>query len=298
MFSTAAAASKASQMTSAKSEGEGGEEKQSAEGKKESTEGGKDNAADAKVAEETKEGGVAANANASGAAKDGAASKGKAAEEDGDKVADLRQFSLIVTTLHPNATPQYIARLYREAYNMGGGEVTLKSFFAAADAMQLFSDCLQVPPYVGSAKWSMLSRKQHNALASLIHRRATLLDRDIGPWIQHLPEQHRERVLFLKVRFPRAALLRLLSLLCAVCFTPSTFFTSFLLFVFLFGYSFCGQAGVDTEIEEDGAGLNGDGLRPLVAYRRYLDSLLTVRMWNRELIGEMRGEYTVMQIDK
>lgn len=138
---------------------------------------------------------------------------------------------------------------------MGGGDVNLKSFSAAADALQLFSDSLQVPPYVGTAKFSQLSRPQRLSLSSLIRRRSKLFELDLKPWLESLPDQHRDRIAYMKL-------------------------------------------GVEAELTDDGDGVEGTGLRPLVAYRRYLDALITVRMWNREMTGEMPGDFAIMQIDK
>ena len=115
-----------------------------------------------------------------------------------DIAVDLRQLIVIVTTLNKDATMLSIAELYRDAYDTTLGGVTLANFTEVAQRRQLFSDSLRLPPFVGAMRATTLARSELQQLASIVHRKSSLLNRDLGPWVTVLPEPWGRHIKYLR----------------------------------------------------------------------------------------------------
>ncbi len=53
---------------------------------------------------------------------------------------------------------------------------------------QLFSDSLQLPLFIGATRSTTLSKRELSQLASLVHSRFRLLELDMSPWLDVLPD--------------------------------------------------------------------------------------------------------------
>jgi hypothetical protein len=63
---------------------------------------------------------------------------------------------------------------------------------------QLFSECLQLPPFTGAMRSTTLSKRELSQLASVVHSRFQLLELDLTPWLDVLPDTWGHRLLQLR----------------------------------------------------------------------------------------------------
>ena len=63
---------------------------------------------------------------------------------------------------------------------------------------QLFTDSLTLPPFIGAARATVLSKRDMASMASGVHRRYTVLMRDLTPWLDVMPDPWKARLIYLK----------------------------------------------------------------------------------------------------
>lgn len=88
--------------------------------------------------------------------------------------------------------------MFRDAYDPAVAGVTLHKFFLMAESSQLFSDCLQLPIYTGAMRSTTMSKRELSQLASLVHSKFRLLELDLTPWLDVLPDGWGARLVSLR----------------------------------------------------------------------------------------------------
>ena len=97
--------------------------------------------------------------------------------------------TLGLDTLHLAATPW---SLFFCGWMLGCAWV------AGTHSSQLFSDCLQLPIYTGAMRSTTMSKRELSQLASLVHSKFRLLELDLTPWLDVLPDGWGARLVSLR----------------------------------------------------------------------------------------------------
>lgn len=112
--------------------------------------------------------------------------KGKDGEEEAPTL-DMQQFCAMVLTLNQRSSAGEVAALFRDAFDLGNGQVTYESFMGAAERCQFFSACLRLPAFLGCAHVSELDQDQQFLLGSVVHRHVTFFQQNVNLTSMQLP---------------------------------------------------------------------------------------------------------------
>jgi hypothetical protein len=181
--------------------------------------------------------------------------EGAPGEGGGGGGADMQQFCAMVLTLNASASTGTVARLFRDAFDLGDGRVTYESFMQAAELHQFFTSCLRLPTFLGAEHVSELEQADQDKIGAAVHFHEKAFRPAIENAAAKLPMDVRGR--FDGLRRDLALALRA-----------------------------GGRSRDDTRAEGAKTNPNIDGRAALCAYRRVLDVMLHRRMVAREDRGE------------
>ena len=95
---------------------------------------------------------------------------------------DMEQFTSLIMSLNMWCPPPMIATLYRNAYEIGSGSVSLESFTKAAESAQFYSSCLALP-------FQITKDSNQNRLGSIVHQQMAVCESNLIDLIETFPIQ-------------------------------------------------------------------------------------------------------------
>lgn len=107
----------------------------------------------------------------------------------------FKQVATMLSMIDPSVKPLDCAKLYRDAFSLGGGVVTFESFLAALEMHNFFSRMISWSPFATSQpEASLLPAKYRTDLAYLVHQQFCAFKQDLAPWIENAPYDVRDSV--------------------------------------------------------------------------------------------------------